>query len=97
MLDDFIENHIKGILSVCAFCGKEYLPGDTGTHGITCSDSCHENLVSFFEERFGKDKKVTKLSNGKSYRVPFRDIIEKGIHEQELDQYPEWMDDEQQG
>lgn len=39
---------------------------------------------------FGEFKKVIRLSTGVAYKVPTRDIIEKGFRGEELDQYPRW-------
>ncbi|MBA7709036.1 hypothetical protein ES703_117943 [subsurface metagenome] len=47
-----------------------------------------ESLIA----QFGEFKKVARMSTGVAYKVPTRDIIEKGILEQELDQYPKWED-----
>jgi len=33
---------------------------------------------------------VVRQSTGIAYKVPIRDIIERGIREQDLDQYPLW-------
>jgi len=56
----------------------------------TCSDACHEELIKRLISEFGEFKKVVRMSTSIAYRVPTRDILEKGIREQELDQYPLW-------
>lgn len=58
---------------------------------MTCSDECHAKLVSLIISKYGEFKKVIRLSSGIAYRVPTRDIIEKGVLEEELDQYPVWQ------
>ena len=79
----------------CEICGKSF--GTINTRylllrGVTCSPECLERLVRLSEYKYGAVKKITRLSTGESFRVPVRDIIEKGIKEQELDQYPKWVD-----
>ncbi len=59
---------------------------------MTCSDACHEKLIRRLIAEFGEFKKVVRAATGVAYKVPTRDIIEKGIQEQELDQYPKWED-----
>ena len=56
----------------------------------TCSNPCHELLVAFIEATYGRYKKIGRASTGQFFRVPTRDLIEKGIKESELDQYPPW-------
>lgn len=58
--------------------------------GITCSPACHEELVRRWEEKYGKFKKVVRMSTGEAFQVPLRDIIEKGVSERELGKYPKW-------
>ena len=50
-------------------------PAVTGVQ-LTCSEACHERLVEAFETPFGKDKRVTRMSTGETFRVPGRQIIE---------------------
>lgn len=57
---------------------------------MTCSEQCHEELVRRLLAEFGEFKKVVRMSTGIAYKVPTRDIIERGIREEELDQYPLW-------
>ncbi len=52
--------------------------------------SSREELVRRLISEFGEFKKVVRMSTGIAYKVPTRDIIEKGIREQELDKYPLW-------
>jgi len=73
-------------MEICIICGKVY---DQGRE-MTCSDTCHEELVQKFIDQFGEFKKVVRMTTGEAFKVPTRDIIEKGIREQELDQYPKW-------
>lgn len=71
---------------ICLICGKLYEPGSE----LTCSDNCHEELVKRLIAEFGEFKKVVRASTGVAYKVPTRDIIECGLKEQDLDQYPLW-------
>ena len=46
-------------------------------------------LVDKLEREFGTYKKVTDLETGNIYTVPTRDIVEKGLKQQDLKKYPE--------
>jgi hypothetical protein len=72
----------------CAICGKVY----DGRREITCSDDCHNELVTRLVAEFGEFKKVVRTSTGVAYKIPTRDILECGIKEQDLDRYPLWDD-----
>ncbi len=52
----------------------------------------HDELVNHLVTQFGEFKKVVRMTTGEAFKVPTRDIIEKGILEQDLDQYPKWED-----
>ena len=69
----------------CFICGKVCLPGHA-----TCSRECHEAFVHKLEMDFGKYKKVIDTSG--IHRVPTRDIIEKGLKQWELVNYPLWTE-----
>jgi len=70
----------------CVICQQIY---DRGRE-LTCSDECHEELVRRLVADSGEFKKVVRLSTGVAYKVPTMDIIEKGLKEGEVDQYPIW-------
>ena len=70
----------------CVVCGKAYVGGRL----YTCSQACHERLVGLLVEDFGEFKRVVDAETGKAYRVPTRDIIEKGLRHADLVKYPEW-------
>lgn len=70
----------------CVICLKSY----DGGRELTCSDECHEELAWRLISKFGEFKKVISMTTGIAYRVPTRDVIEKGLREEELDQYPVW-------
>lgn len=59
---------------------------------ITCSTVCHEILVKFLEMVFGTAKKVIDMNTNLEYRIPTRDIIEKGLNHDDLTKYPLWDD-----
>jgi hypothetical protein len=73
---------------LCVICGKFY----TGGRGMTCSKPCHDELVDRLVAQFGEFRKVVRMRTGEAFKVPTRDIIEKGIREQYLDRYPRWED-----
>lgn len=75
-------------LTSCVICDTPYFGG----RQFTCSDACHDELVRRLIEKYGEFKLVVRASTGEAFKVPTRDIIEKGIQEQELDQYPKWED-----
>jgi hypothetical protein len=58
---------------------------------ITCSDNCHRIFVRALIGQFGEFKRVVDQTTGKSYRVPTKEIIEKGLKWRDLSKkYPEW-------
>jgi len=71
---------------VCLICHQPYEEG----RELTCSDDCHQELVKRLTAKFGEFKKVIRQSTGVAYKVPTRDIIDRGLREQDLDQYPLW-------
>ncbi len=79
---------VQGI-KFCIICGISYTNG----RALTCSQKCHDELVSTLIARFGEFKKVIRARTGVAYKVHTRDIVEKGISEQNLDQYPRWEEE----
>jgi len=61
---------------------------------VTCSKDCHEELILRLELKFGIFKKVVNLETMKTHKVPIRDIIEKGLRQQDLKHYPELIPEE---
>ncbi len=57
---------------------------------ITCSEKCHKLFVRALTSQFGEFKRVVDQTTEKSYRVPTKDIIEKGLKWRDLARYPEW-------
>ena len=58
---------------------------------ITCSDLCHTKFVDFMVEESGEFKKVLDMETGKFHKVPTRLIIEEGITQSRLKEFPEWI------
>ena len=56
-------------------------------------DERRERLIQELIARFGEFKKVVRMRTGVAYKVPTRHILEKGIREQDLDQYPRWEEE----
>jgi hypothetical protein len=59
---------------------------------ITCSDLCHIKLVDYMIEDTGKYQKVIDTETGTAHRVPTRLIIEEGITQQHLKEFPKWTE-----
>ena len=74
---------------VCSVCGDEIPEGS-----LTCGGDCHEIAIDFIESQFGVYKKVTDEVSGITYKVPVRDIIEKGLKQPDLVNYPLWTEDD---
>ena len=74
----------------CVICGRPVpLPG----FAITCSAGCHEQFVADCERKFGRYKKVVSVETGLAYKVPTREIIERGLKFSDLPNYPPWDGD----
>jgi hypothetical protein len=58
---------------------------------ITCSDKCHRNFVNQLIKQFGEFKLVVDQTSGKTYKVPTKEIIEKGLKWRDLSRYPEFV------
>jgi len=74
--------------NVCIVCGKTYVGG----REFTCSEKCHKELCKKLVAMFGEFKRVVDAETGKTYRVPTKDILEKGLRHEDLVKYPEWKD-----
>jgi ribosomal protein S27AE len=57
---------------------------------ITCSPVCHEEFVIAAEKEFGMFKKVVDGTTNIAYKIPTRDIVEKGLVCADLPRYPVW-------
>lgn len=71
------------MVKACVVCGKVH-----NYRECTCSDECHDLFKQMLLERFGEHKIVVDLGTGKKYRVPTVDIIEKGLKQEDLKNYP---------
>jgi len=76
---------------ICFICQKIYSQG----REITCSGWCHDKLISCIVAEFGEFKMVIRQATGIAYRVPTRDIIEFGLREVDLSQYPLWKEQDE--
>ena len=88
-LKSILEIFKHRILKQCVVCGSSI---DSDIPRITCSVSCHEEFIELMEKELGKDKKVVDSETQIIYRVPLRDIIEKGIKQEDLHKYPVWKE-----
>jgi len=57
---------------------------------ITCSQECHQIFVKKMLDEFGENKKITDETSGISYKVPTKQIIEDGITQDQLKDFPLW-------
>ncbi|MBA7527634.1 hypothetical protein ES705_19810 [subsurface metagenome] len=58
---------------------------------VACDES-RERLIQELIAGVGEFKKVVRMRTGVAYKVPTRDILEKGLREEGLNQYPIWED-----
>jgi hypothetical protein len=85
----FLGNLIQlAMLRICVVCGKAHTSGRL----YTCSEKCHQKFIDELVEKFGEHKKIIDQVTGKAYKVPTRDILEKGLSHSNLPKYPEWKD-----
>lgn len=75
-------------LRVCVVCGKSYIIG----YESTCSEECHKKLIDEMVAKFGEYKRIIDAETGKAYKVPIRDILERGLAWKDLIKYPEWAE-----
>ena len=87
MKESIFDNSGKGLCIICS------LPTTIACR-MTCSEKCHNEFIKLGEEKFGITKKVSDAATGISYKVPTRDIIEKGLAWRDLTKYPVWKEDE---
>jgi len=75
------------IMDVKSVCCK----ADIESHQkITCGDSCHEKFIIKMLQEHGLFKKVIDMDSGIAYKIPTRLIIEEGLRQEELKNYPTW-------
>lgn len=56
----------------------------------TCSDKCHEEFVTDCIQKYGMFKKITDCTTQISYKIPVRVILEEGVNQEDLVNYPVW-------
>jgi len=78
-------------VSRCVICGRWYIP-NSEARLLTCSEECHKKLIDKLVEEFGEFKKVVDVKTGIAYKVPTRDILEKGLKYEDLKKYPRWSE-----
>lgn len=88
-MEDKADGKLGLALTNCVICGTSYFGG----RQFTCSDACHEELVNRMVTKSGEFKMVISLRTRKAYKVPTREIMEKGLLEQELEKYPLWTEE----
>ncbi len=79
-----ISDDISDVKSVC--CDFDVVINNK----ITCSDFCHDQYIQKKIDEVGLFKKVVDISSGITYRVPTKLIIEEGLRQQDLKNYPIW-------
>lgn len=85
MDESIFDNASKGLCIICS------LPV-TVSGNMTCSEKCHNEFVKLSEKKFGIMKRVVDATTGIAYKVPTKDIIEKGLAWKDLTKYPIWKD-----
>ena len=75
--------------NLCVICGKYTITGK-----MTCSNDCHKKFIEFCEVQYGISKKVVDQTTGIAYKVPTKDIIEKGLKWKDLVKYPHWEEND---
>lgn len=75
--------------SRCVLCGNPFT-AEAGRRLFTDTEECHAKLIDQLVTIFGEHKKVIDLTTGKAYKVPVPDILERGLRQEDLTNYPEW-------
>ncbi len=57
---------------------------------ITCGENCHEKFIIKMLQEQGLFKKVVDMDSGIAYKVSTRLIIEEGLRQKDLKNYPIW-------
>lgn len=87
-MESIFDNANKGL---CVICNTPI----TIVGRMTCSEKCHEEFIKLGDEKFGITKKVIDTTTGIAYKIPTRDIIEKGLAWKDLTKYPIWEEKEE--
>lgn len=79
-----ISEDISDLKSVC--CNSDVQFNNT----ITCSNFCHNQYILKKIEEDGLFTKVIDSVSGIAYKVPTKLIIEEGLRQEDLKNYPTW-------
>jgi len=79
-----ISEDIMDVKSIC--CNSDVVINNK----ITCSDFCHNQYILKKIDEDGLFKKVVDLDSGITYRVPTRLLIEEGLRQEDLKNFPVW-------
>ena len=60
---------------------------------ITCSDICHDKFVELLIGDKGKYQKIIDIESGKAHKIPTIVVIEEGITQPQLKNYPLWVNE----
>ena len=60
---------------------------------ITCSDICHDKFVELLIIEKGVYQKIIDAESGKTHKVPTIVVIEEGITQNQLKNFPLWNED----
>lgn len=81
-----ISNQLMDVKSVCCNYDIEL------NQKITCGKkNCHEKFVIKMIQEHGLFKKVIDQTTNIAYKVPTRTIIEEGLKQEDLENYPVWV------
>ncbi len=84
VIHSVVSPQIMDVKSVC--CNA-----DIESHQkITCGDYCHEKFIIKMIQEHGCSKKVVDIESGIAYKIPTRLIIEEGLRQKDLQNYPTW-------
>ncbi len=79
-----VSKEIMDVKSVC--CNADI----QSNNKITCGSKCHEKFVLKMIKKYGLYKKVMDQQTNTAYKIPTRLIIEDGVTQKELKNYPVW-------
>lgn len=77
----------KEIMDVKSGCCNADIESHTK---ITCGNYCHEKFILKMIHEHGLYKKVIDQESSIAYKIPTRLIIEDGLRQQDLKNYPRW-------
>jgi len=68
---------------ICTICGSLH-----NYREHTCSDECHKLFLDRVEQEVGKEKIIVDAATGKEHVVPTKEILENGLKQENLKNYP---------